>query len=132
MVAIGSREDVIRYVGSDILVGVTPSQVGAHILVLGHDLGAEELSRVWVGLDIVVASLPTPVGSPSDTFLRLLLEVCALLATARGTFTPGVIVDAVSVLGLQVGVLVTKRRGPLEDVWLWFGNGTSLRQSKTG
>ena len=93
MVGIGSREEIIGDVGTDIVALVAPlGHAGDAANVTDEPLGAELLAGVGVALDIVLAAGPVPVGVPRDAAAVDVVDVRALVAGA-GAGAPFVVVE---------------------------------------
>ena len=114
MVNIRSREQIIRHVGVDIRVVITPRdrcRDGRH--VADELLVSQVELRVGVALDLVVAAGPAPARVPCYAVAADVVY-CRALRAAALVFAPEIVVDCVGGLGggaVLVAELLGESRG---------------------
>jgi len=104
MVHVRSGEQVVRDIGIDVAGRGAPLHARLDAADLADELLGEGDLAVGVGLDLVGAALPVPLGAPGDAGVRDRVDG-GDLATAGvgGAGTPEVVVDRVGGAGAGVG-----------------------------
>ena len=110
MVGVGSSEEIVGNVGSDVVALVRPSSSGLHVGDLAHEgLVGDLKTSIGVSLDVVLTAGPRPVSLPRHATALCVEDEQTLITLAR-VLTPAVVVELVSAVGV-VAVLVTERLG---------------------
>jgi hypothetical protein len=105
MIRIRSREHVIRNVASHAVHIILPLERRRHALHLADNAAlVQDLARVRIALDIILAASPRPLRAPFDAGASGAVVVCALRAGGCGALAPQVVEDLVAG-GRVVGVL---------------------------
>ncbi len=112
MVDIGGREEIVRHISVDVRVAVGPIDGRLDAVDLADEFLVEQVLRVGVALDLVVATAPLPGGTPSDTRARSIIDGGALRARA-GTFAPEIVVDYIG--AARVGAILFAKGGLSES-----------------
>ena len=110
MVGVGSSEEIVGNVGSDVVALVRPSSSGLHVGDLAHEgLVGDLKTSIGVSLDVVLTAGPVPVNVEAGTVAVGPVNVGAS-GTRAGGLSPAVVVELVSAVGV-VAVLVTEGLG---------------------
>jgi S-adenosylmethionine/arginine decarboxylase-like enzyme len=110
VVRVRSSEKIVGNVGANVGAAVGPSSSGLHVGDGADEaLVADLKTGVGVGLDVVLAAGPGPVGVPASTVAVGPVKVSALRTRTRA-LAPTVVVELVATVGV-VGVLVAERLG---------------------
>lgn len=110
VVRVRGSEKIVSNVGANVGSAVRPSSGGLHVADGAEEaLVADLKTRVGVGLNIVLATGPGPVGVPASTVAVGPVNVSALRTRARA-LAPAVVVELVTAVSV-VGVLVAERLG---------------------
>lgn len=105
MVHIGRCEQIICNIAANVSRIIDPVGLGLEVAVLGDGLLGDLTSRVDVALDVVLATLPLPVGVPLGASRADTVDISALRARGGGAAAPDVVVELVAVAGKVLEVL---------------------------